>query len=98
VSASITAEAIDRLRSSNNGGPPTDAGQDIVDPIREALAALNAVRYGRVGEIDVQVLDQTLENGRRALHRLRMARLWPARAAAALSKSATLFGVGAWRS
>jgi hypothetical protein len=98
VSASMTAEAIDRLRFANNGGRPTDASQDIVDPIREALAALNAVRYGRVGETDVAALDRTLDNGCRALHRLRMSRLWPARARAALSKSTTLFGVGAWRS
>jgi hypothetical protein len=98
VSASMTAEAIDRLRFANNGGRPTDASQDIVDPIREALAALNAVRYGRVGETDVAALDRTLDNGCRALHRLRMTRLWPARARAALSKSTTLFGVGAWRS
>ena len=98
VSASMTAEAIDRLRTARNGGRPTDAGQHIVDPIREALAALNAVRYGRVGEVDVQALDRTLDNGRSAVHRLRMTRLWPARALAALSKSTALFGIGAWRS
>jgi hypothetical protein len=98
VSASMTAEAIDRLRSANNGGRPTDASENIVDPIREALAALNAVRYGRVGEIDAQALDRTLDNGCRALRRLRMTRLWPARVTAALSKSTTLFGVGPWRS
>lgn len=98
VSASLTAEAIDRLRTAGNGGRPKNAGQDIVDPIREALAALNAVRYGRVGEVDVQALDRTLNDGCRALHRLRMARLWPARAMAALSTSATRFGGSAWRS
>jgi hypothetical protein len=98
VSASTTAEAIDRLRSTNNGGRPTDAGQDVVDPIREALASLNAVRYGRVGAIDVQALDRALDNGRRALHRLRIRRLWPARLTAALSKSTTSLGVGGWRS
>ena len=97
VSASTTAEAISRLRSTNNGSA-TSTGQDIVDPIRDALAALSAIRYGRAGEIDAQALDRTLDDGCRALHRLRVARWWPARATAALSKSTSLFGVGAWRS
>jgi len=97
VSASLTAEAIDRLRSASNGGRPKNASHDIVDPIREALAALNAVRYGRAGEVDVHALDRMLDDGCRALHRLRRARLWPLRAMAALSKPTTLFGGSAWR-
>jgi len=56
--------------------------------------ALNAVRYGRVAQVDVQALDRTLDHGCSALRRLRLARLWPARAAAALSKATTLFGTG----
>jgi hypothetical protein len=96
VSASITAEAMDRLRAAGNATAPGDSSVDVLDPIREALAALNAVRYGRVGRVDVQALDRTLEDGCRALRRLRKARLWPARAAAALPKPATLFGTGAW--
>ena len=98
VSASMTAEAIDRLRSAANGGPPTGASRDIVNPIREALAELNAVRYGRAGEIDVQALTRTVDNGCQALRRLRMTQLWPARVTAALAKSTTRFGIGAWRS
>jgi hypothetical protein len=98
VSASITAEAIDRLRSATNGGPPTSARQDIVDPIRDALVALNTVRYGRGGEVDVQAVTRTVDNGYNALRRLRTTQLWPARVTAALSKSSTLFGIGAWRS
>ncbi len=96
VSASITAEAMDRLRAVGNGTAPRDSSPDVLDPIREALAALNAVRYGRVGHVDVQALDRTIEDGCRALRRLRKARWWPARAAAALPKPATLFGTGAW--
>jgi hypothetical protein len=98
VSASVTAEAIDRLRSAANGGPPAGASRDIVDPIREALAELNAVRYGRAGEIDVQALTRTVDSGCQALRRLRMTQLWPARVTAALAKSTTRFGIGAWRS
>ena len=97
VSASITADAIDRLRVAGNGGRPPDAGSDVLDQIREALIALNTVRYGRVGRVDVQALDRTLDNGGSALRRLRKARLWPARVAAALPKATAFFGTGAWR-
>ena len=97
VSAPITAEAIDRLRAAGNRNRPPGASQDVLDQIREALAALNGVRYGRNGGVDVQELDRTLDNGSSALRRLRVARLWPARAAGALAKSAAIFGMGAWR-
>ena len=96
VSASITAEAMERLRAAGNGAASPDASQDVLDRIGEALAALNAVRYGRNGRVDVQTLDRTLDDGCRALRQLRTARSWPARAAAALPKPATLFGTGAW--
>jgi hypothetical protein len=97
LSASITAEAMDRLRAAGNVTAPRDSSLDVLDQIRAALAALNAVRYGRVGHVvDVQMLDRTLEDGCRALRRLRMARWWPVRAAAALPKPAALFGAGAW--
>ena len=77
VSASITADAIDRLRTSGNGGPPIDT--TVLDRIREALVALTAVRYGRLRDIDVEDLDRTLDNGCSALQQLRMTRLAAAR-------------------
>jgi hypothetical protein len=82
VSASITADAIDRLRTGGNGGRPIDTR--VLDQIREALVALSAVRYGRLRDIDVEDLDRTLDNGCSALQQLRMTRLLPPRAAAAL--------------
>jgi len=97
VSASITADAIDRVRAAANGGAPTGARRDIVDPIREALTALNAVRYGRTGEIDVEDLTRTVDNGSKALRRLRTTQWWPVRVTAALAKSTTPFGFSAWR-
>lgn len=98
VSASITADAIDRVRAAVNGGPPPGANADIVNPIREALAALNGVRYGRAAEIDVEALTRTIDSGSKAVRRLRMTQLWPARVTAALAKSSARLGVGAWRS
>jgi hypothetical protein len=92
VSAPITADAIDRLRSGGNGGRPIDT--KVLDQIRAALVALSAVRYGRLRDIDVADLDRTLDNGSSALQRLRMTRLWPPRAAATLPKWTALVG---WR-
>ena len=92
VSASLTADAIDRLRTAGNGDRPVDPR--VLDPIREALIALNAVRYGRLRDIDVVDLDGKLDNGSSALQQLRMSRLWPPRAAAWLPKWTGLVG---WR-
>jgi hypothetical protein len=92
VSASITADAVDRLRTTGNGGRPNDT--KVLDPIREALVALSAVRYGRLQDIDVADLDQKLDNGSSALQQLRRSRLWPPRVAAALPKWKALVG---WR-
>jgi hypothetical protein len=92
VSASITADAIERLRTAGNGGRPIDT--TVLDQIREALVALSAVRYGRLRDIDVVDLDRKLDNGSSALQQLRMSRLWPPRVAAALPKWTALVG---WR-
>ena len=97
VSAPVTAEDIDRLRTAGNGNLPPGVDQDGLDRIREALAGLTAVRYGRNGSVDVQDLDRMLDNGNSALRRLRVARLWPARVAGALARPAAVFGLGAWR-
>lgn len=92
VSASITADAIDRMRSGGNGGRPVDT--KVLDQIREALVALSAVRYGRLRETDVAELERTLDSGASALRQLRMSRLWPPRAAAGLPTWTALVG---WR-
>jgi hypothetical protein len=75
VSAPMTADAIDRLRTTGTRNRPPVVNQAL-DQIREALVALNAVRYGRNGSADVQDLDRMLDNGGSALRRLRVARLW----------------------
>jgi len=93
----MTLGAIDRLQTSRNGLRPWGVGHDTVAQIREAVASLSAVRYARSGAFDPAVLDRILETGTGALRRLRRARLLPTRAAGALSKSAALLGIGAWR-
>ncbi len=95
VSASITADAMERVRVAGNGNRRAGAGAEVLDQIRDALAALSAVRYSRMGVVDVQALDRTLDSGCGALRRLRTAQWWPLRAAAAVSRATTLFGTGA---
>lgn len=97
VSASITTDAIERLRATGNGARPPAVAPDILDDLREAIAGLNAARYGRNGSLDAGTLDRALDHGSRALGRLRTARRWPSRAAAALARSAARLGIGTWR-
>ena len=96
MSAAMTAEAVDRLRTSGNGQRPPAMNSELLDPIREALAGLNAVRYGRNGSVDALELDQTLDRGASALRRLRVTQLWRGRAASVLARSAAAVGI-AWR-
>ena len=84
VSAPVTGEAIDRLRTTSNGARSAHARPELLDPIRDALARLNAVRYGRNGA-DPQDLDSTLDRGSDAVRRLRAAQRWPARVAGGMA-------------
>ena len=95
MSAAMTAGTIDRLRAPDNGNAARAMNDELLDPIRDALAGLNAVRYGRNGAAAVLELDRTLDNGASALRRLRVGQRWHGRAIAALTKSAAAI-VGAW--
>ena len=75
ISAPITADTIHRLRAAGNRTRPSAVNQTL-DQIREALVALNVVRYGRNAGADAQDLDRMLDNGGSALRRLRTTRLW----------------------
>lgn len=79
VSAAITGEAIDRLRAGVNGARPPRVDAGLLDAIRDALAGLTAMRYGRNGAPDPVELDRMLDRGSDALRRLRAAGRWPAR-------------------
>ena len=78
VSASTTADSMDRLRAAR--GRRRGRNQDALDPLREALVGLNAARYGRDGDADALELDRILDNGSRAVRRMRTAQhipSWP---------------------
>jgi hypothetical protein len=83
VSAAVTGDAIDRLRAAGSGGRPSQAAPQVLDGIRDALARLNVVRYGRGGTESADV-DRVLGEGSDALRRLHAAARWPARAAGAV--------------
>lgn len=88
VSAPITSDAIDRYRINENGRAPSGRTQAMLEDLGESFRSLSAARYGRNGNLDTAVLDRALENGRAALRRLRLATLWPMRAADTLARSA----------
>lgn len=96
VSASITADAIDRLRGAGHGAARPGASAEVLDRIGEALTALSALRYGRVSQVDAQTFDRAVDAGCGAVRQLRKARSWPSRAVAALPRPAALPGMGAW--
>jgi hypothetical protein len=87
VSAAVTGDAIERLRTAGNGTGPSRVPPQLLDPIRNVLSSLNAVRYGRNGGVDSLDLDRMLDEGSDAVRRLRTARRWPTR----------LAGMVAWR-
>jgi hypothetical protein len=64
--------------------------------LSEAMVVLRTARYGRDGQIDTTALDAALESGTEALKKLRVAKLWPMRAAGALAKSAADVGGVVW--
>jgi hypothetical protein len=96
VSAPITSDAFERYRVNGNGPAPNGRTQAMIEDLGESLLTFSAVRYGRNGKVEPAALDRALENGRTVLQRLRLATLWPMRAAGALARSAGALGSFVW--
>jgi hypothetical protein len=96
VSAPITSDAIERYRANGNGRAPNRRTQAMIDDLGKSLRTFTAFRYGRNGHVDPAALNRMLENGRTALQGLRLATLWPMRAAAALAQTARMPGSSMW--
>ena len=96
LSAPITSPAFERYRANGNGQVPGGRNQAVLDELHESLTAFSAVRYGRNGHSEPAALDRALEDGRSALRRLRLAKLWPMRAAERVVKAATGLGSVLW--
>lgn len=94
VSAATTADAIARRLA--HGKVPEPRVLTTLEEIRDSLQVFSAAHYSRTGHLDTTALDAALENGSRALRRLRVATLWPIRTTEALSTSFGKRGVAAW--
>jgi hypothetical protein len=96
VSTSTTPGTIARTLGHANATRTNARTQMLLADLSEAMVVLRAARYGRNGQLDTTALDAALESGTDALKKLRVAKLWPMRAAGALAKSAADVGGLVW--
>lgn len=98
VSTSTTPGTIaSALRNvSGNGAAPSPRTRLMLADFEESLRVLGVARYGRNRQLDTTALDAALENGTRALRRLRVATRWPMRMASALSRKTAEVGGIVW--
>jgi hypothetical protein len=86
ISAPTTEDSFATPPASGNG--PGPRAQAILEPLRESLQTFSAACYGRADHLDTTALDSALDNGVRAIQRLRFTKRWPMSTVAKLSKSA----------
>jgi hypothetical protein len=94
ISAPTGEDAIANWLAGGNG--PDPRARAMLEELRGALHALSTACYSRSGDVDTTALDTALENGTRAIRRLRFTRRWPMSAAARLAKSAAGLGGMVW--
>lgn len=85
LSAPTTSKTI--AAHLGNGHRPGARTQASLQEISGALRVLSAASYGRRDTADGDALDAALEDGTRAVKRLRVGATWPMRAAEAVSRS-----------
>jgi hypothetical protein len=68
----------------NNGLAPDARRRGSAESIAQALTVLSAASYGRTKPEDAAKLDDALDDSTRAVRRLRVGTMWPARATAAM--------------
>ena len=85
LSAPTTVKAISN--GLGNGGKPNRRARASLESISEALRVLSTTGYGRNGNVDTSALDTALEDGTRAVRRLRLGTFWPIRTADAVLRS-----------
>ena len=85
LSAATTPRAIaSHLGNGHRPGPRTQVS---LQELSEALTVFSAASYGRAVRPDRDALDAALQDGTRAVKRLRVGATWPMRAAEAVSRS-----------
>lgn len=95
VSAPTTAAAI-AARLAGNGEAPATHHRETLEDIAAPLHVFGAAYYGRGVALDTEALDSALDQGMRALHHLRVATPWPARAADMLARTAAALREARW--
>ena len=94
ISAPTTEDAIARLLASGNGLDPR--ARAMLEELRDSLRTFSIASYSRNDRLDTTALDAALENGTRAIRRLRFTKRWPVSAAARIAKSAAGLGGMTW--
>lgn len=94
ISAPTTEDAIATLLASPQG--PDPRARAMLEELRDSLHVFTTASYSRSNQLDSVSLDTALENGWRAVRRLRFLKRWPMSAAARLAKSAAGRGGMAW--
>jgi hypothetical protein len=86
ISAPTTQDSFAIQPGTGNG--PGPRARVVIEELRESLQTFSATCYGRADHLDTTALDSALDNGMRAIQRLRFMKRWPMSTAAKLSKSA----------
>jgi hypothetical protein len=91
LSAPITSKTIAAAIGSGNGNGRRGgaARQATLQELAEALRVFSAARYGRGEHTDQEALNAALDDGTRAVKRLRTGAMWPMRAANAVARTFT---------
>jgi hypothetical protein len=85
LSAPTTSRAI--VAHLGNGHRPGARTQASLQELSDALLVFSAASYGRDDKADADALDTALQDGTRAVKRLRVGTMWPMRAADAVARS-----------
>ena len=94
ISAPTTEDAIASLLAGANA--PDARARAMLEELRDSLHTFSTACYSRNDKLDTTELDAALENGTRAIRRLRFTKRWPMSTATRLAKSAAGLGGMAW--
>ena len=94
ISAPTTEDAVASLLATGNGRDPRTRA--MLEELRDSLHTFSTACYSRNDHLDTTALDTALENGTRAIRRLRFTKRWPMSTATRLAKSAAGLGGMAW--
>jgi hypothetical protein len=86
ISAPTTEDAFASLLDS--GHPPGSRARTMIEQLRGSLRTFSAAAYGQTDRLDMTALDAALDDGTRAIERLRFTTRWPMSTATRLAKSA----------